>query len=213
MTDKVITLLDNTHETLITDLTAQEYFQGAVGKAVSNQKLQVCTETTAYLINLLTNYIHSDRLYDQTPDGVMIKPLAQMYLDALESQFPEERLNNLRQLGDVALFISGLFAQSLNRSLVDIDYYISMGGNAYSVLSDSSSRSNASDLRDVFSELSRKFSDIVDVLSEVAEIINLNNCTDTMRLYEIWMHTGSPRVAEKLKRQGISPVNINIRTH
>ena len=106
-------MLDNTHEPLIMDITAQEYFQGAVEKAVSNQKLQVCTETTAYLINLLTNYIHSERLYDQTPDGVMIKPLAQMYFDALESQLPEDRLNNLRRLGDVALFISGLFAQRL----------------------------------------------------------------------------------------------------
>ena len=107
----------------------------------------------------------------------------------------------------------GCSPRDLNRSLVDIDYYISMGGNAYSVLSDSGSRSNAQDLRDVFSELSRKFSNIVDVLSEVAEIINLNNCTDTMRLYEIWMHTGSPRVAEKLKLQGISPVNIKFRSH
>ena len=213
MTDKVITLLDNIHEPLITDLTAQEYFQEAVEIAVSNQQLQVCTETTTYLSNLLTNYIHTERLYDRTPEWIIIKPLAQIYFDALESQLLEDRLNNLRRLGDVALFISGLFAQSLYSSLVNIDYYISMGGIAYSTLSDSGTRSNTLDLRDVFSELSRKFSDIVNVLSEVAEIINLNNCTNTVRLYEIWMHTGSARVAEKLKRQGIYPINIKVKHH
>jgi len=37
----------------------------------------------------------------------------------------------MQRLGDTALFIAGVFADSLNRKLVDVDYYVAMGGTAY----------------------------------------------------------------------------------
>lgn len=194
------------HEQVITDVNATEYFHNAVETALSNQKIAVCGETAVYISNLLTSFIYSERLYDRTPDGMMIKPLAQFYLEAVEAQSREERIRALRRLGDIALFISGLFAQSLYRRTVDIDYYISMGGNAYSYLSGSRSALARDGLQEVFEELSRKFTGLVNVLSEVGEITNMNNCNDVLRLYEIWMHTGNARAAEKLKVLGIHPV-------
>ena len=41
----------------------------------------------------------------------------------------------------MSLFIAGFFARSFARKLIDIDYHIAMGGNAYSSLADSMQRS------------------------------------------------------------------------
>lgn len=200
-------------EQLITKVDAREFFQGAVQSALSNQHLTVSGETEVYLGNLLTSFIHAERLFDQTPDGVMIKPLSHHYLEALEARSIPERISALRRLGDISLFISGLFAQSLNRSLVDIDYYISMGGNAYGYLSDANHRSTATALKNVFAELSEKFIELMDVLSEVAESSNLGSNHDVLRLYEIWLKSGSRRAAEKLKQSGIHVVRTKLDQH
>jgi hypothetical protein len=197
----------------ITDIDAREFFLGAVEEAMHNQKLQVSGETKVYLGNLLTMFINSERLYDQTQEGMMLKPLASHYLEAVEARSSQERFVVLQRLGDVSLFISGLFAQSLSRSLVDIDYYIAMGGNAYSYLSDREGAGTVIALRIVFSELADNFTEMIDVLSEVGESTSLNTDYDILRLYEIWQKTGSRRVAKKLSKAGIYPIKTASRHH
>lgn len=198
---------------LITDVDVREFFQEAVQSAIANQHLTVSGETEVYLGNLLTSFINSERLYDHTPDGIMIRPLAQHYLEALEATNSIDRINALRRLGDISLFISGLFSHSLSRSLVDVDYYISMGGNAYGYLSDANHRSTVTGLKQVFAELSRKFTELVDVLAEVGEAANLANNNNVLRLYEIWLKSGSKRAADKLKLKGIHPVRTRMLHH
>ena len=48
---------------------------------------------------------------------------------ALDGGGAEQRAS-LKQIGDVSLFISGFFSDSLRRKLVDVDYYVSIGGGA-----------------------------------------------------------------------------------
>jgi hypothetical protein len=198
---------------LITDIDAREFFHGALQTALQNRHTTVSYETSLYLSNLLTSYINSERLYDQTPDGVMLRPLAWHYQDALEARTPGDRIAALKRLGDISLFISGLFANSLRRSLVDIDYYISMGGNAYSYLSDANYRSAGPGLKQVFSELSRKFTELMDVLSEVGASSSLNTDNDVLRLYEVWLKSGSRRAAERLKQAGVHVVMTRLTPH
>ena len=45
-----------------------------------------------------------------------------------------ERERGLQRLGDVSLFVAGFFAHSFARKLIDIDYHIAMGGQAYGTL-------------------------------------------------------------------------------
>lgn len=201
------------HEQLITEVNAREFFHGAVQTALQNQQISVCGETVVYLGNLLTSFLYSDRLYEQTPDGVMMKPLAWHYQEAVSARSPKERTAALRRLGDISLFISGLYAQSLSRSLVDVDYYISMGGTAYGCLSDSSPRADLSALKQVFAELSGKFIEMMDVLSEVGESTRPGNNNDVLRVYEIWLKSGSRRAAGKLKQAGIHPYMTRQLTH
>ena len=85
-------------------------------------------------------------------------------MKALQAAGVRQR-DELRQVGDLSLFISGFFSDSLNRSLVDVDYYIQLGEHAYGSLA----RQGDGTFGDVFDELAGKFPAFVDVLGEVSE--------------------------------------------
>jgi hypothetical protein len=106
-------------------------------------------------------------------------------------------------MGDSALFVSGFFADSLERKLVDLDYYRSMGGHAYSRLSQEDKLPFGPS---VFSELAQRFREFADVLSEVSEASRLTTSHSVVRLYEKWVATGSRRAAMLLAERGITPV-------
>ena len=59
---------------------------------------------------------------------------------------------------------------------------------------------------DIFSELAEKFQDTVDVLNEVRDSARTSNDEDLLRLYEIWVKTGSRRAGRLLRENGVEPV-------
>ena len=60
-------------------------------------------------------------------------------------------------------------------------------------------------LAGVFAELSEKFQPLVDALNEVSESGYVHSDQDILRLYEIWLKTGSARCYALLKRLGVDP--------
>ena len=201
-------------DSVLTGIDAREYFQEAIQSAMANQQVHAREETLCYIVNLLAAYMRADQLFEEGADGLFVKPLALMYAEALDAPTPGDRDSALKRLGDVALFISGLFSNSLCRSLVDVDYYIQMGGNAYGFLADSARVARETQaLKIAFAELSFQFAAFTDVLAEVSEAGRLNNSVDIMRLYEIWQATGSRRIALKLRSLGIEPVSVHGNTH
>lgn len=192
---------------LVTDVNVREHFRDSIHSALSNQKVDAAEETVFYVVNLLAHHTQAENLFSRNADGVELKPLALIYAEAVEAQTAEQRHAALKRLGDVALLISGLFSSSLNRKVVDLDYYIAMGGSAYGCLcgiSRGTARGRA--LSGIFGELSDKFPSFVDVLAEVGESSRLSSDTDIMRLYEIWLRTGSRRTADRLRKLGIEPI-------
>jgi hypothetical protein len=200
-----------TYEGVIAETNVREYFRDTVSAALSHQRVEADESTVFYIVNLLDYFSRADRLFEPTPDGCALQPLALLYAKAVQASRPEDRHHSLKRLGDVALLISGLFSDSLGRKVVDIDYYIAMGSSAYGYLSDTargSARSRA--LRVIFAELSVKFQVFVDVLAEVGEKSRLGSSEDILRLYDVWAKTGSRRVADKLRERGIEPMRGSI---
>ena len=197
---------------IVTNMNVREYFRDSVCTAVANQQLDASESTIFYLVNLLTTFTRSEDFFDKTENGMMLRPLALIYADALHAETDNERNRCLQRLGDVALFISGLFSSYLNRKTVDLDYYISMGGNAYGHLANNRQGAGPG-LREVFVELAQRFPDLVDVLAEISEQGAPGNNNDVLRLYEIWLATGSRRTAERLRDLGVDPVRLQRRTH
>jgi hypothetical protein len=185
----------------------REFFKDELHGALEKQHVAVEDQTEHYVVNLLTLVSRSEALYDQTPDGARLKPLAVMLSEALEAPSAGDRNRGLQRLGDVSLFIAGFFAQSFARKLIDIDYHISMGGRAYATLADSLSRGRSRVLSNVFGELAAKFQPMVDALNELSETSYKHSDKDILRLYEIWLKTGSPRCYDILKRLGVDPTS------
>ena len=180
-------------DSLVRSESPAEYFKELVESAVEHQHLDVCDLTSFYLVNLLTGFVHLDR----TPS--IDEPIGVRFARALQAAGSRQR-DGLREVGDLSLFISGFFADSLNRGYVAIDYYIQLGEYSYASLA----RSERA-LGDVFDELAEKFTACVDVLSEVSERSALTSNTDVLRLYEKWMRTRSRRSGELLAERGIVP--------
>ncbi len=183
----------------------REYFRDALHNALESQRLEVEDQTEHYVVNLLTLFARSEALYEQTPEGVRLKPLVVMLSEALEAPSPEHRYRGLQRLGDVSLFVAGFFAQSFARKLIDIDYHIAMGTRAYDSLAHSLARGRGRALAEVFAELAEKFQPLVDALNELSETSYRHSDRDVLRLYEIWLKTGSRRSYRLLERLGVKP--------
>ena len=128
--------------------------------------------------------------------------LALLLKEALDE--PKETLQTalLKRIGDISLYKAGFFQDSLNRKLVDVDYYIDMGGAAYRQVE---GRAEEEVLRTIYHELGEKFSAFVDILSEVSEKTSQKTEKDILRTYEIWLKTRSERSAKILQDAGIFP--------
>jgi hypothetical protein len=185
---------------IFTAASLGEFFKDRLVAAREHQKLEVQAGTEFYLVNLLSEFLSSEQLY-RTADHEA-EPLAFMLKRAQESQ-GFERVRELKTLGDTSLYVSGFFADSFERKLVDIDYYISMGGRAYSHLSEIFQGGGAGPL---YTELAQKFVKIVDLLSEVSERAALGTNKGVVRLYERFVKTGSERMARLLAEQGLMPM-------
>jgi hypothetical protein len=183
----------------------REFFKDSLHGALEKRQLSVEDQTEHYVVNLLTLFSRSEALYDTTAEGTRLKPLVVMLSEALEARSAGDRNRGLQRLGDVSLFIAGFFAQSFARKLIDIDYHIAMGGRAYAALADTMSRGKGRVLGQVFGELAQNFQPMVDALNEVSETSYSHSDKDILRLYEVWLKTGSRRCYDILKRLGVEP--------
>lgn len=188
----------------------KEYFKDALRGALANQRLAVEDQTEHYVVNLLTLFARSDALFEQTAEGLRVKPLLVMMTEALEARSREQRDRGLQRLGDVSLFVAGFFARGFARKLIDVDYHIAMGGCAYGTLArrlEPTGRAprRGRALAQVFAELAEKFQPMVDALNELSEAGYTHSDKDILRLYELWVKTGSRRCYRLLQRLGVEP--------
>jgi hypothetical protein len=174
-----------------------EYFKELVEGAIEHQGLSANELTSFYLVQLLASFVERPAADAAEHDSA---PLAVRLARALEAGGTRQRAS-LKNIGDVSLFVSGFFSDSLNRKLVDVDYYVTIGGYAYGALS----RNETDTFSPVFAELAAKFVGFVDVLSEVSERTSCTSNSDVLRLYEKWLKTGSPRSGQLLVERGVVP--------
>lgn len=173
--------------------SAVEYFKDLVDRALTHQGVATQELTSYYVVQLLAGFL-------QQPENLDDGPLSVRLAQALESGGLRQRAS-LKQIGDLSLFIAGFFSESLNRKMVDVDYYATIGGRAYHALS----RVETDTFSPVFAELGSKFVDFVDVLSEVSERTSCATNVDLLRLYEKWVKTGSRRSGQLLVERGVVP--------
>jgi hypothetical protein len=174
-----------------------DYFKEQIVAAIDSRKLHTAPLTVEYLTHLLEHYAVSQNLFANRK-----ATLAEMYLKAFSPETPN-RAELLKSLGDVSLYISGFFGDSLNRKIVDIDYYADMGGAAYgglAVLIDEDPHVP------VYQEFSQRFMEFVDLLTFVSQRTMIQTNSDLLRLYDRYVSTGSRLAEEQLIAKGLLQV-------
>lgn len=192
---------------VMTVANLEDWFHQSISGALERRHVEAQPQTEHYMVHLATGFARSEKLSEAANEhGRGLKPLASLLADAFECASLEERQQGLRRLGDVALFVAGFFSDYLNHRPVDADYYSHMGGSAYGMLAELPPRSlRDAALAEVFTELAQKFGEFVDVLNEVAQQARVFDERDLLRLYELWVRTGSRRAADKLRELGVQP--------
>lgn len=182
-------------------ISGTEYFRDLVQFAIQAQKLSVSPSACHYLSGLLTHYVDARNLYDPEFDECGNKnpqTLAELWLTAQNVQGSAQK-DLLKKLGDKSLYISGLFSESLNRSLVDLDYYKNMGASAYRTLAATSQGES----RSVFNEMALRFLDFVEILNVISHEAFTQTDQSILRLYESYLRTGSRLAQKKLEDLGV----------
>lgn len=191
--------------TLVTE--PREFFYQQITQALQELRVSAIPETEFYLVNLLNQFMSADNLYARDAQGhTKEEPLAVMLKEALETPASSHQRVMFRHVGDISLYTAGYFQESLHRKSAPIDYYITLGGQAYQHVA---RREDLGARQKMFEELAAKFAEFVDVLSRVGEKTNFlaKNERDLLRVYEIWLKTKSERAAKALQEAGISPVD------
>jgi hypothetical protein len=173
--------------------SVDEFFHEVVTEALSAVDLDASEPAEWYLVGLLGEFT-TTRMTDE-PLGMKL---------AAAGHHPGERVKTLKEVGDTSLYLAGFFSESLNRSLVDVDYYVGLGQTAYTQLA--RSLGSRKSIGEVYEELAAKFPQFVDVLAAVRKrvtIAELNGSSDLGRLYEIWLRTRDEWVEKKLKHAGL----------
>lgn len=155
-------------------------------------------DTLWYMGNLLARFGACDQLFSYDQGERVIRPLALLYKDAHEAASDWERCQILRQLGDLALFLGGLFPDNYARRGIRQDYFIGMGGGAYDYLAE-----NARENRHVFSELADMFDRLLELVARACAKQSPYDAHDVLDLYQRWRRTGDRRLARELHRLGI----------
>ncbi|HTJ40604.1 MAG TPA: hypothetical protein VL463_00865 [Kofleriaceae bacterium] len=165
-----------------------EFFHEVVTDALEAVHLDATEPTEWYLVGLLGEFTHA-----RIPD----EPLG-LKLAGSQSAEPGARVKTLKEVGDTSLYVAGFFAESIDRKLVDVDYYVGLGSSAYAQLAGRL----AGSLTQVYAELADRFPRFVDVLGEVRRRVDFAT-PDIVKLYEQWLRTRDEWIEQKLRAFGV----------
>lgn len=180
-------------------VSASEFFTEMVELAFEERNMESKPLTRKYLSDLLQFYLVSDNLFEEPNDSGRSETMAEKLLKAISSgQARKQEL--LKRLGDTTLYVSGIFGDSFKRKIIDIDYYVEIGGCAYGSLAGSDS---GNIYNPIFEDLSVRFMEYVDVLTVISQKSFIQNNDDLLRLYDRYILTGSELAEEQLQEIGM----------
>jgi hypothetical protein len=175
------------------------WFRERLSEALDRQHLSASESTRLYVVELLHRFATSPEIRS------LDRPLALQLADAAEAN-GIEKIRLLRIMGDTALYLSGFFSDHLERRGVNREYFVAMGGRAYSSASDLAQFSPAEAVRrPIYEELAEDFEAFAHALDDLREMTAARTPQDIVKLYERWKRTRSPRLAERLREEGVFP--------
>lgn len=194
-------------ENIVSTQRLNEWFKDRLVDESRHSIPPITEGTLSYLVNLLVHFSQSKNFFTSNEEGLNFPTLAFLFCDASQAKTISTKLMNLRQLGDSALFIGAMFPEKLGRAGIKKDYYIGMGGGAYSTLAEYNYGDPA-----VFSELSARFPKLLQVIANVCARECQFDAEEIFMLYKRWQSTGDELLKRQLLSIGISTLDTD-RSH
>ena len=170
-------------DSLILEPSALAQWHALVKQAEDSYGCQLDEAMESYLVFTLMRFMSERKL------GA--KALAADYLEA--QNLPTSlRLDQLRDVGDQCLILSGLFPQCAEKRLVRVSYYVNMGRSAYHHLSGQIQHATA----ELYRELAEAFVTLMDLLQTIRGFNN--SVMQPIQALELWSDTGSQRAFASL---------------
>ena len=183
-------------------ITPEEHFSEVVHEACAHRQVKTHPQIEAYLVQILKHYVISNNFHHPLQNDTTEKPpetFAEMYLVALNSENSKKK-ELMRTVAEKSLYLTGFFAESLNKKVVDLDYYTQIGSAAYLNLA---AWTKEDTLSSVFNVVAHRFTDFVYVLNYVSEKSLIQSDPDVLKLYDRYLRTGSELAREKLNELGV----------
>jgi hypothetical protein len=165
---------------------------------VLQQRAPVSEDAVYYLASLLAE--QARREDEEEADS---PTLVELRHRAATAPLPEA-IPLWRKLGDRSLLLTGFFREHLERRRISRDYCVRMGETAYRSL-EHLLDARGGGFAAIFAELAERYPACVEVIAEVRDETRERSDTDIVRLYEEWLISGSPRVADRLRQLGLVP--------
>lgn len=181
---------------LVKDPDLFQFFLDRVETAVSHQGAAVSANTVYYLTQLLAEQGHAE----DTREATFVE-LRQRAVSAP----PPQAVAAWKRIGDQSLLVTGYFRETMSRRRITRAYAEAMGASAYGVLARVLAGPRGG-FGEIFGELADRWDTCSNVLAEVRDEAADRSDTDVVRLYEEWLQSGSPRVAERLRELGVIPM-------
>jgi hypothetical protein len=181
----------------------REYFRETLQRTLQKQGLALTDTAQVYVVNLLTEFARSENVFAGTERGERFG-FVDLLQRAQDSE-PQEALRIYKHMGDSSLYLTGFFSESVERSSVPVDYYVSMGGSAYDAVA-RLMRPTAATSSALFSELASRFEELVELLCAMSLHGDQSRKLDDGRvlgLVDRYRRSGRKEVLDALKSQGI----------
>jgi hypothetical protein len=119
------------------------------------------------------------------------------------------RLEQLRDIGDQCLLLSGLYPKRAEKRLVRVSYYVNMGRSAYHHLSEGAQQATA----ELYQQLAETFVMLMDLLQTIRQFSS--PALQPIQSFELWSDTGSINAFNQISGRALplheSLINIKVR--
>lgn len=178
-------------EKIVTNPTSITQWQTLVTDASQLCEIALTEELESYLVFLLMRFINVPQMAK--------KVMGVEFLTSI-NRTGSLRSLALRDVGDQCLLYSGLFPGRARKRAVRVSYYVGLGKSAYQSLAQCSRDSEST----LFSLLSDKFVNLMDILQATREINQQQTILDPLMAEEIWHDTGSEHALHILQQFTVS---------
>ncbi len=141
-----------------------------------------------------------DALFDKAEDGKAVsKMLSEQFFES-QGLDTATKIQKLKKLAETTLYVSGFFASSLNKKLVNQSYYIQIGAMVYANLSTVVEPKPKSNL---YAHLANHFLNYADLLTEISQKANIQKSNDVLEMFGRYLDSGSVWAEKLLIQNGV----------